>query len=181
MKLHPNTVITDYQNAFQRAHGFIPAVVRKGSRYYVNGSNIGYFLKELPVMVERMDKRFGKKPVEPKAEPASPPPTWRVVRGGNFVDVVTVGSWQRKEKMSPRITFKKRPRYDGRMRVAESYSVNRSGRVVARIQRQSDGTFFWYFDGYNSLREGISFADLTAAKIAVKDAVAKWPAEKGAA
>lgn len=26
-----------------------------------------------------------------KTEPASPPPTWRVVRGGNFVDVVTVG------------------------------------------------------------------------------------------
>ncbi len=62
-----------------------------------------------------------------------------------------------------RITFRKRPRYDGNMRLAEGYDARRAGRNIAIIQRmRGEDSWFWYGDGLNTCSRPVTLAEAKA-------------------
>lgn len=60
--------------------------------------------------------------------------------------------------MSPRITFKKGKRRDGRSRLPKTFSVNREGSQIATLQ-ESEGEWFWYGDGMNTYGQKMTFEE----------------------
>ena len=61
--------------------------------------------------------------------------------------------------MNKPFRWRKGKRYDGKMRLPETYELRSGGELVATVQALPDGRYFWYGGGYNTASNPITLEE----------------------